>query len=289
MGMAAAKRPHDLPDFERPPLNELVLSIQFGSLPLKNFHAGLLWQRFAMLYPKVEEQPPLEPVFETFGAPQAREAQATLQFTAVPGTLRYWFVSHNENELVQIQGDRLVHNWRQRSRDDQYPRYEVLREKLEWEIATAAEFFREYDIGEIACNQCEVSYINAISLDDDSELRPSDILTSWQEQYSDDYLSGLELETGRTRFNVSFVIPAESGKEPLGRLHILAQPVILRLTGRLAMQLTVTARGRPRDENVASSFAWLDEGRRAAVRAFTSITTQKMHRLWGRKPEVEIP
>lgn len=280
--MATTGRPRDLPDFESPPLNELVLSIQFGSLPFKNFHSGLLWQRFADRYPKVEEQQPIDPVFETFGARQPSAQRISFQLPPTPDTLRYWFVSQDDNELLQVQTDRLIHNWRQRRPEDQYPRYEPLRERFEGEIAAAADFFRELGIGEIVCNQCEVSYINQITLSEgDVRLRLSDILTVCQETYSDDFLGGMEMEA--SRFSISYVLPGESGTEPLGRLHINAQPAFVPPTNAMVMRLNVTARGKPTDETTASALAWLDRGRDAGVRAFASVTTPKMHRLWGRR------
>jgi uncharacterized protein (TIGR04255 family) len=273
------RRPRALPNFSRPPLNELVLSVQFGSLPFKNLHAGILWQRFSQAYPNVEEQPPIDPVFETFGT-QARAERLSLQLMPMD-TLRYWFLTQDGNELLQIQRDRLIHNWRQRKPDDQYPRYEPLRQKFEQEMATAASFFRDQEIGEIACNQCEVSYINVIPLVDEANatLHLADIFTIWTDKYSDQFLGQIE----RGQFSLSYVLPDESGKEPLGRLHIAAQPAVLKSENKPAVRLSVTARGKPMDDTVTSAFAWLDRGREAAVRGFTSITTKKMHRLWGRK------
>jgi uncharacterized protein (TIGR04255 family) len=260
----------------------LVLSIQFGSLPFKNFHAGLLWERFAKSYPKVEEQPPIEPAFETFGTRQPAVQRISFQLPATPDTLRYWFVSEDDNQVLQVQGDRLVHNWRQRRPEDQYPRYESLRQRFEDEISVAASFFREFGLGEIACNQCEVSYINLIALSDgDAALRLSDTLAVCQEKYSDGFLAGMEMENGR--FSVSYTLPGESGTQPIGRLHIAAQPAFLPPSGTMILRLTVTARGKPWDDTPASALAWLDIGRDVAVRAFASITTTKMHRLWGRR------
>jgi uncharacterized protein (TIGR04255 family) len=273
------RRPRDLPNFSRPPLNELVLSVQFGSLPFKNHHAGILWERFSQIYPNVEEQPPIDPVFETFGT-QVRAERLSLQLMPME-TLRYWFVTQDGNELLQIQRDRLIHNWRQQNSDDQYPRYEPLRQKFEQEIATAASFFRDQGIGEITCNQCEVSYINVIPLvgEANATLQLADIFTIWTDKYSDQFLGQIE----RGQFSLSYVLPDESSKEPLGRLHIAAQPAVLRSENKPAVRLSVTARGKPMDDTVTSALAWLDRGREAAVRGFTSITTKKMHRLWGRK------
>jgi uncharacterized protein (TIGR04255 family) len=274
-------RPADLPEFERPPLNELVLSIQFGVLPFKNVHAGILRQRFLDSYPCVEEQLPIEPVLETFGPLQVKPPQLSFEVLEVP-PIRYWFVSADGNELLQVQRDRLIHNWRYQKPEDRYPRYEPLRAKFEGEIAIAQTFFREHGLGEIVCNQCEVSYINLITFDDgaDPNSRLSEIFTIVTEDYSDDYLRKMKVERGQ--FNLSYKIPDESGKEPVGRLHIGVQPVIRRPENRPAIQLTVTARGKPLDETVASALSWLDMGREVGVRGFTSVTTREMHRLWGR-------
>jgi len=93
-GKMIKRRPADLPDFERPPVTEVVLSLQFASLPgLKNVHAGLLWQHFSTRYPNVEEYPPIAPVFETFGLPTAMPdmslaLQQVMQRTAHPQVSR---------------------------------------------------------------------------------------------------------------------------------------------------------------------------------------------------------
>ena len=54
-------RPADLPDYEHPPLVEVVLSVQFAELQgYRTVHAGLLWEdKFRKAYPIVAEQPPL--------------------------------------------------------------------------------------------------------------------------------------------------------------------------------------------------------------------------------------
>jgi uncharacterized protein (TIGR04255 family) len=258
-------RPSDLPDFERPPLNELVLSVQFGDLPFANVHAGIVWQRFANSFPTVEEQPLLEPVFETFGSLRAREPQLSVQLMPMQPS-RYWFVSADGTELLQVQRDRLVHNWRQRKPEDRYPHYEPLRAKFEAEIAVAEEVFRELSLGEIACNQCEVSYINLIMFDDGSDPngRLREIFTIVTEEYSDAYLRTMKMERGR--FNCSYVIPGESGKEPIGRLHFDRPRQTSRSDGRKC------------------AFLVGYRGREVGVRAFTSATKKEMHRLWGRIP-----
>lgn len=275
-----AARPAGLPNFKRPPLNELVLSVQFGSLPFKNVHAGLLWQKFSTIYPRVEEQPALEPVFETFGAPTPAPQISFQLMSMVGAAIRYWFISPDGNELLQVQGDRLLHNWRQQDPQDEYPRYEGLKEKFAHEIAVAASFFRESGFGEMSFNQCEVSYINVIDMPDgqDPNARLDEVLTIISSEHSDTFLPPLE----RGILNFSYVLPGESGNEPLGRLHINVQPVVHRKNNRPAVRLHLTARGNPNDSSLDAALAWLDKGREAAVKGFASITTQNMHRLWER-------
>ena len=66
--MSPPPKPADLPDFKKPPVSEVVLSLQFASIStFRSIHVGLLWQRFRREYPKVSEQAPLQATFETFG------------------------------------------------------------------------------------------------------------------------------------------------------------------------------------------------------------------------------
>ena len=62
-------RPADLPDYENPPLNEILLSLQFSQPSgFGNVQIVLLWQKlFKEKFPNYQEQPPLQPLFEVFG------------------------------------------------------------------------------------------------------------------------------------------------------------------------------------------------------------------------------
>ena len=101
-------RPADLPDYKNPPLVEVVLSVQFAELQgYRTVHAGLLWEdKFREAYPIVAEQPPLEPIFETFG-PQASAPQFQIKQMPGPQMPRLWFMNLQKTELVQIQADQI--------------------------------------------------------------------------------------------------------------------------------------------------------------------------------------
>lgn len=271
-----------LPDFARPPLDEVVLSIQFADLPLKNFHAGLMWLKVRDRYPTVEEQAPISPAFETFGVLRPAPQMSEVQFMAADAMIRYWFVSVDGKQLLQLQRDRFIHNWRVRGPEDEYPRYEPLRAAFESEILIFQDFLKEYGLGEIRCNQCEVTYINAIGPSEEIEDPNRDldkIFTIWCERFSDDSLK----HTERGRFTASYLMPNHVGDEPLGRLHISAIPGVRQRDSMPVIRFSLTARGKPSDESVASALEWLDRGRASVVRGFAAVTTKRMHNLWGRK------
>jgi uncharacterized protein (TIGR04255 family) len=279
MKTSATARPADLPNFEHPPLYELVLSIQFARTRLRNINVGGIWVLFRDRYPKVEEQAPIVPVFEKFGLPPAQAEGPQFIFSPTPEVLRYWFVRDDGNELLQVQADRLIHNWRKNSPEAAYPRYEPLRAQFESEIQSVGSFLQAEGLGEIKPNQCELSYINHISLSDEIEPddRLTEVFTVWQEVYSDDYLKRIE----RGQFIVSYIIPGEQS-EPFGRLHVQAQPAVVRTTSKRIIQFSLTVRGKPGRDTVESAFEWLDKGRDVVVRAFTALTRKEMHRVWGR-------
>ena len=276
-------RPKSLPDFERPPIDEVVISIQFGDVALRSVHIGLLWERFKAEYPNVEEQGPLSPTFETFGALQAAPPNLVrLMQMPFDQMGRFWFISENQNELVQVQRDRFIHNWRARRPEDQYPRYETLRTKFESEILKFEEFIRMNKLGSVQVNQCEVSYINVIGPVDklsDPTRDIDKIFTVWREAYSDKYLKRSE----RSGFNSTFLMQDSPESAPDGRLHASVTPSVRLSDQAPVLRFILTARGKPIDESLGAALDWIDKGRETVVRAFASITTKEMHKIWGRK------
>jgi uncharacterized protein (TIGR04255 family) len=274
-------RPAGLPDFERPPLDEVVLSIQFADLPFKNYHAGILWLKLKDKYPKVEEQGPIAATFETYGVPQAAPEIPPLKFLSASVPLRYWFVSSDGTQLLQIQADRLVHNWRRKRPEDNYPRYEAVRDRFKAEIEEVAEFFRANEIGEIKCNQCEVSYINIIdNVGGEDPIRElGRIFTVWSENYSNAELKHIE----QGSISCSYLLGGEDGKEPRGRLRVSVTPAMRAISPTPVLRFDITVRGRPETDSMESALKWLDAARIDVVQAFTALTRKEMHVQWGRK------
>src|ERR1041385_7253995 len=124
-----------LPSFQRPPVNEVICGVTFKPIDsLLVPHLGLLWEKFRESYPECKEVDPLLPVIEVF---DGKEPQSSF---AVPTLPRLWFISKDENGIIQIQRDRFLHNWRKVRPADEYPRYGVVIEKFRNHLVTFRSF-----------------------------------------------------------------------------------------------------------------------------------------------------
>ena len=264
-------RPPNLPEFRRPPLNEVVLGVQFD-LPggYQQIRAGEVWKLFAGDFPTVQELPPLSPSFETFGMPQVQQ----MPFGLISGAMhdRFWFVSGSGDEIIQFQNDRLMHNWRKvGDQINKYPRYECIVKKFFSELRIIEEYFSSLQQQKLAIRQCEISYINHIWALPGTGLRAVDWLA---------FLSfpGIEPDDFVTTFRRTIV---SGDDQPKGRLMCECATAI-EPGGRKFISLTLTARGAPDRPDSEAALEFLGKGREMIVRTFAEITTDSAHGAWER-------
>lgn len=266
-------RPADLPEFEHPPLNEVVLGIQFSPPSgYSQIRAGDVWALFRGDFPQVQEQQILPPTFETFGLPQVPQFNLAIATGATHD--RFWFLSESGDELIQFQNDRLLHNWRKVGEGkNPYPRFEAIVQKFESEAATLERYFASLSPQQLMINQCEISYINHIRLGDEGEAARPDYwlrFAKFQDEAPEDYAIKF-----RKR------VLSDDGR-PLGRLTCEAVSAVENSTGKKLVLLTLTARGAPETPTLAAALAFLTKGRQLVVHWFAALTTDSAHRVWGR-------
>ena len=88
-----------LPEYENPPINEIVCGVLFE--PVQGFcasHFGILWNQFRTEFQKCEDLLPIHP-------PPADEI-TLLAKLLLP---RVWFVEAEENRLIQVQRNRFLY------------------------------------------------------------------------------------------------------------------------------------------------------------------------------------
>ncbi len=280
---SVSERPADLPEFDNPPVSEVVLSVQFSELQkYRLIHVGLLWDRFRRSgFNDFSEHLPLEQRYETFGPQETPQPKLKIITSKEMPMPRFWFIKEGGNELVQVQADRFVRNWRKIGPEEVYPRYEKIRDSFFDELSDLQAFFDEQDVGKIQPNQCEVTYVNLISFDGDTWENPHVALKVFSKSTldSDDGSARLP-KFENANYSARFILSNEQG-EAIGRLIVSLRPAISPDELRV-LRLEITARGAPITPDLEGVGRFFDFGRDAIVRGFTAITTNEMHELWER-------
>src|SRR5262245_53751366 len=152
-----------LPDFAAPPVVEVALGLQFDPpIGLTSAVLGRIWELYKSRFPRTEDQPPLPSVLE---AADVRAPQPTrLRLMGVPPLPRCWFLNASQSELIQIQDDKFIRNWRKTGEADQYPRYERIRDAFKADYKVFADFVVGSGLGSLQPTQCEVTYVNHIKV-----------------------------------------------------------------------------------------------------------------------------
>lgn len=113
----------------RPPIVEVALGVQFAPLQaLAPLHIGRLWDRaYREAFPHWDVRPLLSRWVETFPAVPPRLG---FRLTEQPKPARVWLLNQDRTELIQVQPDRLVYNWRREGPDQPYPRFQPIRDRF---------------------------------------------------------------------------------------------------------------------------------------------------------------
>jgi uncharacterized protein (TIGR04255 family) len=263
-------RPAGLPDFGNPPLDEVVIGVQFARHPEYNdLFAWEVWNTFRAEFPHFQEAPRLDPAFEVFGGAETVSMPA-FQFSISQSepSKRYWFIAEDDSHLLQFQDDRFYMNWRKRHQN-KYPRYEAIAEQFAKHLEGLRGVFQGHG-APLIIKQAEVAYINIIPLIEKTAI--ADWLTIVRP-------SVLNVEQLNATF--SEVVLSEDGKKPVARLRYELGLSSSREVRR-AMRLSLIYRGTPADISTKSISDFLAAGRQRIVKRFCDITTEEAHKIWAR-------
>src|ERR1035437_728983 len=110
--MLRVQRPH----YRRPPVIEVVCGVQFsGAEGWGTPHFGRFWQHIENEYSQFEDQPPLPPL-----RLEAASLEPLLMTLTLPPLRRVFYIQPPGNFLIQLQQNRLLHNWRKTDEKDEY-------------------------------------------------------------------------------------------------------------------------------------------------------------------------
>lgn len=266
----------DLPSYGKPPLAEVVAGVQFANLPIKAVDIGAFHALVIDEYPNTLDFPPLAPTFETEGS-----GGAPSWITMGPSVLpRTWFISNDDEHVLQLQSDRFIVNWRMRPGGGDYPRYAALRKRFVSGCDALTRFVHRRGYPHVEPNQCELSYLNRVPLPEGARWSDFNLLLkgirsgaegggAWGEQFD---MAQVVL---RRRLQ-------STPDNTIANLHVECGPMQTGPNER-AWTLNITVRGQPAASNEQAVLDFFDRAHVQIVRCFTAITTEAMHAEWERK------
>jgi uncharacterized protein (TIGR04255 family) len=251
-------------DYEKPPVVET--SFGFGFLPIKGwnlFHLGMFWSRLRGRYEHAEARLPTGSVhlddLDLRLGPEVR-------LESLP--LRSWFLDSSKNQLLQVQANAFIRNWRAVESENKYCHYSDLRPMFQrdWEEYTG--FLQSEKLSRPSVFRCDVTYVNHFVKG-----------REWEN------LEQLESLFPRMKFGIpgalttSFSWMAVVGQN---QVRVEASPG-LRADGAPIIQLTLNVSGKPGDTSEHDIWAKLDDCHKLLVETFAEITAGEVQRrVWRR-------
>lgn len=251
-----------------PPLVETVLGVQFTELKAFTLaHYGLFWSSVEKAYPTIQHKERLLSTIELRERSFPKRMLLLQDGLELPRAL----LSNSSGEkLVQLQPDRYLENWR-KTPDGTYPGFE---QNLAWFLEGLSKFqafLRQYSLGELAIEQCELTYVNHIPVADSADFFAGAVETfSVLREPDRSRMPGVR---DRFSYNLSSWLD-----ELEGRLHASINPILSREHVQLDFRLT--ARGDARDAGVDSVGDWFSKAHSLTYDSFKYLTNQEMHAKW---------
>ena len=251
--------------FENPPIDEIMCSVVFEPLTeLRTGHLGLLWQKFRPDFPVTADQNVTNPVPEGY--------YSNLDAPPLP---RIWFGHKDENELIQVQCNRFIHNWCRRRPDDIYPGYAKVVEHFEKYLSCLKDFLSEENLEDITPAQYEIIYIDNI-LEHQGWETIADIENVFPNFIS---LGGQNLPSTDIRefsWQMLFGLPNDFGQLQLS-IHNTRRSIDNRQLLRVEFRAVSNQPYQPMR-------GWFDLAHEAIFDLFTNLVSEEIQeQYWGRK------
>jgi len=256
------RRPH----FAHPPVVEVACGVQFEAIEQwRTPQYGQFGATIRDKYPETEDHPPL---------PRMRpEATATFdpQWSSLPPLRRVFFISPPGNFLIQLQPNRLLHNWRKVLDGDEYPRFDAAFEKFMWAWKEFRTFLSVSGSQPAKPEVWELTYINHIVRPD--ARFPKD-MWAYLAFYPETPQATTAKEASSVSMQIAWPLPDELGTLALDVKHgnrVVDQQEVL--------VLDFTARGPANDDPEAMK-KWFGVAHDAIVNSFEKLTTKEAHAKW---------
>lgn len=259
--------------FNNPPVVEVVCGVQFSTVgSLNSVAPGLYWETIKDSFPIVEDAAPIVGTVEGTG----RRLNIELELSQMPPLRRTWFLRKDRSNLIQLQDDRFLFNWKRSTENAAYPSYDVVIAAFEDHLA-GFEKFVQASLGEKPVyRQFELTYVNHIDESNGlNQVGEGGVLV--------DHIRSTE--GGRflpkpEGFSAISTYPLPDG---FGRLRVSAQIALREADGARIMRIDLTSRGISSDSGAEGRRVWFDVAHEWITHGFADITSPVLQReRWGR-------
>lgn len=250
--------------YRNPPVSEALLSVEFAPLEaLGPYNLAKMALKFADRYPIVREMPGVPPTVPP-------EAEPSFQIFAGQPPTRLWLLNEQENELLQLQNDRAVVNWRRQSPSDDYPGFNALLQRFREAWRVYLQTLIESGSNLPSSATAEYTYVNSIRVTSDySEF--FGLMNSIPD--------GMPGDFGSVRFNLDRRLAFDSGET--GYLLVSCAPATNSENPGSDFELGVSAHVQSTTFDTADIERAIDLAHQSAVHGFEAVTTEQKKREWG--------
>lgn len=264
----------NLPQFERPPVYETRIGVQFAPLiGFRSGHFGLFWHDCLgtgewrihadqALLPKEQER---------FGSKFLRQSVEKKDDDYPQACMR--LSNMDDTEWVLFQANKIIYGWK---RDEKVqPTYSQIKSQFAKLFEKLERFAEKYGLSRPSSELWEISYVNKI-VPGSLWQSPSD----WHRVLPGIFppggpsVPGFEWAT----FNGTwfFEIPPQRG-----RVMVKAQKAVANQTGEILLLMVITARGEIGGAGAPDWSTGLDLGHQAAGEVFCGLSSSEAQKEWG--------
>ena len=259
-----------LPTYKKPPVVEVVCGVTFDPIP--DFTVplvGKFWMEVLGGFKVAGERPPLANQIEVLD----RGAGVTLfgdLFLPMP---RVWLENPTGNQIVQIQRDRFLCNWRKTEAAHEYPRFGMVNGFFKEKLAEFEAFVGRTCGQKVVPRQFELTYVNHLASTPEGSNNAGNIGTllpdfSWRKN-----ASRFLPEPEDADLNLAFLLPDKAG-----RLRAKVQTAQLVKGRAQIVLLDLTARGFSPDRE-----KWFELAHTWIVKGFEDLTSSTMNAAWEKQ------
>lgn len=252
-------------DYEKPPVVETAFRFTFPPIKGWNvFHLGLFWARLRERYQFAEAHLPV-------GSVEIDDLDFTLgpeiRLEALP--LRSFLFDSSKNQLLQVQPNAFVRNWRTTKAEGGYCHYSDLKPMFQADWAEYREFLKNERLPLPSVFQTDVTYINHFVKGREWKTL-DDIAPLFQRMR-------LDLK-GALVTSISFGATVGNNQ-----VRMEAAPAIRPSDGTPIVQLTLNVSGKPVSTSETDVWAKLDDCHKVLVETFAEITAKDLQeQVWKR-------